>query len=148
MKPLRTLLCTVFVLAFASMAQAQEIPADMQAQLEKLQTLPPEERAALAENLSQSAAVMQQCISEAGGEQALEELRDLHNAHQTQVAALCNNGKREQAQAYAEQAATELSQDSRVTKLHECSRVATQNMPQLSGLLAPGGIDRSKHVCD
>lgn len=148
MKPLYTLLCTVLLLAFTSMAQAQEIPADMQAQLEKLQSLPPEERAALAENLSQSAAVMQQCISEAGGEQALEELRALHNAHQTQVAALCNDGKREQAQAYAEQVATELSQDTRVATLHKCSRVATQNMPQLSGLLAPGGIDRSKHVCD
>lgn len=147
MKPLCRFAIVVALLLPWFSSQALEVPADLQAQLQKLQELPPEEREVLVQNLSESASIMQECIDNAGGAQALEALRELHNAHQIQVAEFCNSGHREQAQAYAKDVARELAQDQRVTKLHECSRRATQNMPQLSQLLE-GGIDTSKHVCD
>lgn len=139
------------LLAFqiASPATAQTATGDMQQQmLQQLQNMPADQRAQLIENVSQNAQAIQTCIDNAGGMDALEKLKTVTSAHMQQVKSFCASGKREEAQAYAEDAAQEIMHDVRVKKLQECSRLALQNMPELSQLAENGGLEPGKHVCD
>lgn len=133
-------------LSFA--AYAQQIPPEMQAQIQQLQNMPPQERDALMQSLMQNANAMQECVNKAGGEAELAELQALYTAHQQQITALCEKDKREQAQAYAQDAVRELMQDGRIVKLQQCSRMAMQNMPQFDALLHGQVSADGKHVCE
>ena len=148
MKPILTIAVIAGFCLYAIPAAAQGTGLDLQAHMEKLQSMPPQEREALLQSIQQNAEAMHHCIESAGGQNALDELQELSHAHQQQVAALCSAGKREQAQAYAQDASQELLKDARVGKLRQCSRVALQNMPLLSQVVETGGIDPNKHVCD
>lgn len=132
----------------ASFAHAQDNGMTTEAQIKKLQSLSPEEREVMLRNIQHNAEAIRDCVSKAGGQPALEELQALSNAHQQQVAAFCSAGQRRQAQAYAQDASQELLKDPRVGKLRRCSRIALQNMPQLSQVAETGGINPLKHVCD
>lgn len=148
MKPILTIAFTAGFCLYAMTVHAQDTGIDLQAHMEKLQSMPPKEREALLQNMQRSAEAMHQCVEKAGGQGSLEELQALSHAHRQQVAALCTAGKREQAQAYAQDASQELLKDPRVGKLRQCSRIALQNMPQLNQVVETGGIDPNKHVCD
>jgi hypothetical protein len=131
----------------ASMAQQPDM-GNLQQQIQQLQNMPPDERAALMDSMQQNATAVQQCLGDAGGEEALQELQTISEAHIQQAASLCASGNREEAQAYAQDASQEMLQDPRVRKLRDCSRMALQNMPQLAQLAETGGINTHKHVCD
>lgn len=143
-----SMLMMVAALSAPPQASAQVMSEEMQEQIEKLQSMSPEERQQLLTDMQVNAEEMQQCVDSAGGQAALDELQNLTNAHREQVSSLCKAGKRDQAQAYAEQAANELQKDARVQKLKNCSRIALQNLPQLSAVAENGGVDPNKHVCD
>jgi hypothetical protein len=148
MKPLRILFMTATLVMPVSL-HAQVATDQMQQQMmQQLQSMSPEERAAMVSGLMQNAQEIQQCVADAGGEETLKDLQIIGNAHHQQVKNLCQSGKREAAQAYAQDAANELKKDPRVVKLRNCSRIALQNMPQLAQMVETGGIDTSKHVCD
>lgn len=145
--PILAMALSIATAPYAAIAE-QESSGDLRAQMEKLQSLPPAEREAMMQDMMKNAQQMQSCIEKAGGQEALEELQSLHDAHQQQISAMCDKGRRDKAQAYAQDASQELLKDTRVSQLRECSRTALQNMPQLSKLADTGGIDPNKHVCD
>lgn len=134
----------------ASSAHAQTaISSDMQQQMmRQLQTMSPQEQQVLVESMSKNAEAMQTCIKDAGGEEGLNALQTMSDAHHKQIAKLCEKNKRKAAQAYAQDASQEMLKHPRVATLRKCSRMALQNMPQLNQLVETGGFDKSKHVCD
>lgn len=142
-------LIAVTALLSPSSVFAQATTGDIQQQMmQQIQNMSPQEREALVASIQKNASAMQECLNEAGGEAALKELQTIGDAHQEHVKNLCTKGDRAQAQAYAQDASAEMLKDPRVEKLRNCSRMAMQNMPQLSQIVETGGLDTSKHVCD
>lgn len=128
---------------------AQYSTAEIQQQMmQQFEAMSPAEREAMISGMQKNAEAMQTCLNEAGGQDALQELQTLGDAHNQKVKSLCAKGDREKAQAYAQDASQEMLKDPRVGKLRNCSRMALQNMPQLAQLAETGGIDTNKHVCD
>jgi len=147
MRPIFTLFVTL-TLTLPISAQAISTNGEMQQHMiQQLQHMTPEEREAIVSGMMKNAQAIESCVNEAGGEETLEDLQIIGEAHRQQVKNLCESGKYKAAQAYAHDAASEIKKDPRVEKLRNCSRMALQNMPQLSKLMETGGIDTSKPVC-
>lgn len=121
-----------------------------QQMLRKFQNMAPEERHAMVRSMIQSADVMQRCVENAGGHEAINELQQIGEAHYRQVKDLCKDGKREQAQAYAHDVVQDMRRDPRISKLQNCSSSAIHALPHLEELMGNNGGSAvyNKHVCD
>lgn len=149
------LLAAIAALTLAPFAgQANAVNAHPSAQLQqhqmlqKFQSMAPEERYAMVRSMIQSADVMQQCVENAGGHEAINELQQIGEAHYRQVKDLCKNGKREQAQAYAHDVVQDMRRDPRISKLEGCSTSAIHALPHLEELMGVNGTNYNKHICD
>lgn len=97
---------------------------------------------------SRYAQHVKQCIKNAGGEKSVDDLKSLSDAHRSKISKLCEDGKRDIAQTYARDVATELQRDPRMVELQKCPANVLKKAPVLNDLTKPSGTQPNHHICD
>lgn len=91
---------------------------------------------------------LQKCVNRAGGNNSVENLKTMDDAHKQKIGSLCASGKREIAQEYARDVATEMMRDPRVVKLQQCPNDVLGSDPYLYSLTKSTGVEANQNICD
>ena len=144
------LAASILLCATAQAAAIESNPAERTAfQKLKLSVLPSSEtRLASSEFAKPRTRSLQKCVNRAGGNDSVDNLKTMDDAHKQKIHHLCGNGKREIAQEYARDVATEMMRDPRVVELQKCPADVLGSDPYLSTLAKPEGVETNQHVCD
>lgn len=132
-------------LASSSVAQARETDKTPRT---ATGTLKPHTSAIKVYSETAQDAALESCVNQAGGLEQVDELREIKDATRSKIADLCSKGKREIAQGYARDSATELMQDPRIQELQKCPKEVIKADPELSDLTKPAGVKPNHHICD
>lgn len=81
-------------------------------------------------------------------EQRLEELGKRAEESGKEIEALCEAGKRDEAQSRAVRHAKEFMADPEYKKVMQCGEAAQGMLPDLTDMYDPDSGDESQHVCD
>lgn len=135
----------LILLTGVSAAQAQQ-PATANNMLQQLQqqmqSMTPEERAKWMEQMQQQAATAAICATQVGMEK-ITALEAQGKAISAQVQALCAEGKKAEATAYAKREGQKLMQDPTIEELRICSKDMVAHFEQM----ADNSLNDQRGVC-
>lgn len=115
----------------------------------KLSVLPDKnQQLAQADFITPRSRPLQKCVNRAGGNDSVNNLKTMDDAHRQKIQHLCVSGKREIAQEYARDVATEMMRDPRIVELQKCPSDVLGTDPYLSSLAKQSGVEANQHICD
>lgn len=101
------------------------------------------------QQMMQQGLKMQECLSQIDPS-AMERLSELGQSLETEITALCNAGKREQAQSKAIAFAREMASDPSVNAMKKCGEGMVNMLPKI--VAEPKDYEpsdsSSRHICD
>jgi len=98
------------------------------------------------QQMMQQAEAMQQCFADIDPA-AMKKLEARGKQMQAEVRALCESGKRDQAQSTAMQYGREFADSKEMQAVMKCGAMAEQMVGQMS-MMTPEQIEKRGHVCD
>ena len=98
------------------------------------------------QQMMQQAEKMQQCFADIDPA-VMKKLETRGQQMQAEVRALCESGKRDQAQSTAMRYGREFSGSKEMQAVMKCGAMAEQMVGQMS-MMTPEQIDKRGHVCD
>lgn len=150
LKPFHILLASLIILMPSFAAAVESAPAE-QTVLKKLKLAAmPKKSTTLAQSefITPRSKSLQKCVNRAGGNNSVANLKTMDDAHKQKIHHLCGNGKREIAQEYARDVATEMMRDPRVVELQKCPNDVLGSDPYLYSLAKQSGVEANVHICD
>lgn len=98
------------------------------------------------QQMMKHAEEMQQCLGQVD-QGAMKQLEAKSRKMQAEVKALCDAGKRDQAQSAAVQYGKDIANSGAMRELMKCGEMAKQMMGQMS-IMSPEQLENTGHVCD
>lgn len=150
----RPILMTVLLLIGAGISTAAFAQAPNEAEMRKMMEQMQKQMAgggpdsAQMQKLMEQAAVMQQCMEDID-QASLDAMRVKGESLSREVKALCDAGKRDDAQERAIKYGREMSASPELKKMKECSAGMQDMLPQLAAMIPQTAEDgEANHVCD